>query len=192
MKRPVSVVALAVAGLLVSGCTLVPTARTPAVIGPHAVPFGLLGKTIPGTNNGRVRFITQPVYIVDATGHLTPSSRVVPAPPSLDSVLRELVIGPTGIESFAGFTSALPKKLVILQAVVRNKVGFVSLTSSLDSLPLSQQILAIGQLVYTAYDVGATNGFEILVAGVAQRLPLPNDTKARRVTTSDYQRLLNT
>jgi hypothetical protein len=73
------------------------------------VELNLLNRTIPGTNKGRVRFITQPVYIVDATGHLAPSSRIVTAPAQLTSVLDQLILGPTKIESFAGYASDLPK-----------------------------------------------------------------------------------
>ncbi len=191
MRRLRILGALALGAVLLSGCTLVPTAAHPVVVARGAVPFGLLGKTIPGTNNGRVQFITQPVYIVDATGHLAPSSRIVPSPPTLDSVLHELILGPTTIESSTGYTSSLPKDLVILQATIKNGVGFIDLTTPLSTLPRAQEILAIGQLVFTARDVGATNGLEILVAGVAQGLLLPNGKKARRVSEKDYRSLLN-
>jgi len=191
MKRIRSVVVVGLVAVLFAGCSLVPTADSPIVINRKPFPYGLLGKSIPGTLNGHVRFITQPVFIVDATGHLTPSSRIVPSPPNLDSVLSELVLGPTNIETFTGYTSALPKNLVILQATIQNDVGFVALADPLSSLPRSQQILAIGQLVYTAHGVGALNGLEILVAGVAQSLLKPNGEKALRVSEHDYRSLLN-
>jgi hypothetical protein len=181
---------LFIAATALSGCTLVPTANAPERAS-QKDSFGLLGKTIPGTNNGRVRFITQPVYIVDATGHLAPSSRIVPSPPSLDSVLGELTLGPTDIETAAGYTSSLPKNLIILQAYVKARIGYVSLSTSLADLPRAQEILAIGQLVLTAHDVGATDGLEILVGGVAQALPLPSGERSHRVTVSDYKSLLN-
>jgi hypothetical protein len=178
-----------------AGCTLVPTASSPQLIGPK-VPFGLLSKTIPGTNNGRVRFISQPVLMVDATGHLAPLSRIVPSPPVLESVLRQLIIGPTKIESFAGYTSALPKNLVLLSASFRGDVGYIDLASTLSKLTRSQEVLAVGQLVLTAHDVGLTldipvKGIEITVAGVTQSSPLPNGHTALFVTTRDFQRLLN-
>lgn len=191
MRMPRVMGALALASLALSGCTLVPTTSAPVLVNPRTVPFGLLGKTIPGTNHGRVRFITQPVYIVDATGHLTPSSRIVPTPPSLASVLRELVIGPTDIEVSTGYSSALPKNLVILQAKVRRGVGYIAVADPLSGLPQRQEALAIGQLVFTAYDVGATKGIEITVAGVGQPSLLPDGTTQVLVTVKDYQSLLN-
>jgi hypothetical protein len=182
---------LGLGALSLAGCTLVPTAKSPVIISPKTVPFGLLGKTIPGTNNGQVRFITQPVYIVDATGHLAPSSRIVPTPPTLASVLRELVIGPTDIETATGYTSALPSNLVILQAVVKKGIGYIAVADPLSSLPVRQQVLALGQLAMTASDVGATKGIEITVAGVAQPSLLPDGDTATVITASDYKSLLN-
>jgi hypothetical protein len=196
VKRARNLLGLFLVGLALAGCSLVPTSKSPQLIGPKQVKFGLLGKTIPGTNNGRVRFISQPVYIVDATGHLAPSSRIVPSPPVLESVLRQLIIGPTKIESFAGYTSALPKNLIILSASFRSRIGYIDLASTLSKLSRSQEVLAVGQIVLTSRDVGVTlgiqvKGVEITVAGVAQDSPIPGGREANLVTTQDFQRLLN-
>jgi hypothetical protein len=187
---------LLVGAVALSGCTLVSTTPAPQQITPKYVPFDLLGKTIPGTNNGRVRFISQPVYIVDATGHLAPSSRIVPSPPVLESVLRQLIIGPTKIESFAGYTSALPKNLILLSASFRDGIGYIDLASTLANLPRGQEILAVGQMVLTARDVGYTlgvtvKGIEITVAGVAQDSPIPSGRDERLVTPEDFEHLTN-
>jgi hypothetical protein len=182
---------LALGALALSSCTLVPTANHPADIAPAHVPFGLLGKSIPGTNNGRIRFKTQPVYIVDVTGHLSPSSRIVPSPPVLASVLRQLVLGPTKFESSAGYTSALPRSLVILSASIKNGIGYIDLATSLSRLSRSDEVLAVGQLVLTAHNVGATRGIEITIGGNAVNAPLPNGRQSRLVTPADVQSLLN-
>ncbi len=197
MIRVRVLLALGLGAVALAGCSLVPTASSPQVIAPKNVPFGLLGKTIPGTNNGRVRFISQPVYIVDVTGHLSPSSRIVPSPPVLVSVLRQLIIGPTKLESSSGYTSALPKNLILLSASFRSGVGYVDLASTLSKLPRGQEVLAVGQMVLTAHDVGIAlgiqvKGIEITVAGVTQRLPLPDGHEANFVTPQDFQRLTNT
>ena len=191
MTRGRVLCSLVVGALLLSGCTLVPTSNNPVVIERSSVGYQLFSKTIPGTINGRVQFVTQPVYVVDATGHLTATSRIVPSPPTLDSILHELVIGPTTIESFAGYTSALPKDLVILQATIKNGVGYVDLTRPLSTLSRSQEVLALGQMVFTARSVGAIGGLEILVAGVAQPLLMPNGHKALVITDGNYASLLN-
>jgi hypothetical protein len=191
VKRLRLVIALALGAVALSSCTLVPTAKHPADISPTHVPFGLLGKTIPGTNNGHVRFKTQPVYIVDVTGHLSPSSRIVPSPPVLASVLRQLVLGPTKFESQAGYTSALPRSLVILSASIKDGIGYIDLASSLSRLSRSEEVLAVGQLVLTAHNVGASRGIEITIGGTAVLAPLPDGHQRRLVTPADVQSLLN-
>ena len=76
--RARAVLGLGLGSLLLAGCTLVPTGSNPARVERSDVPFGLMRPTIPGTNGGKVVFVTQPVYVVDATGaHLAPSSRGV-------------------------------------------------------------------------------------------------------------------
>jgi len=196
VRRVRILVGLILGALALAGCTLVPTASSPQIIGKSHVPFGLLDKTIPGIKNGRVRFISQPVFLVDATGHLSASSRIVPAPPVLESVLRQLVIGPTKFESLGGYTSDLPKSLIVLSASFRSGIGYIDLASTLAKMDHHQEILAVGQLVWTSHDVGITlgihvKGIEILVAGVAQQSPLPGGHLANLVTTQDFQSLLN-
>src|ERR1019366_771809 len=102
-----------------------------------------------------------PVYIVDATNHLSPSSRIVPSPPSLATVIAQLLIGPTAIEKSAGYTSALPATLVMVSAAVGAGVGYLNFATPLNTLSRSNQLLAVGQLVLTAQEVGATNGIVI-------------------------------
>lgn len=191
MKRLTSIVGVLLAAMVLSSCTLVPTMGKPAIVPRSKIYFGLNDKTIPGTNNGRVRFITQPVYIVDTTGHLAPSSRIVASPPTLYSVLRVLVLGPTDIEKSAGYSSQLPKNFVIVAANIKKKVGYVNIAEPLSTLPPIQQVLAAGQLVLTAQDIGATRGIEILVGGEIQNTLLPNGTTRRIVNAKDFASLLN-
>jgi hypothetical protein len=186
--RTLAVVALA--ALALSGCTLISASSKPTLIGASHVQFGLLGRYIPGTHKGRVRFKTQPIYIVDATGHLAPSSRIVTAPVRLTSVLDQLILGPTKIESFGGYATDLPSNLVILQATITNKVGYIDVSQSLAALGRAKEVLAIGQLVFTAYYAGATSGITISVAGQNEPSLLPNRTFASVVTVKDCEALL--
>jgi Sporulation and spore germination len=187
MKGRVIVLAL-VGALALSGCTLVAPNASPVRIEPK---FGLLNPTIPNTNHARVRFITQPVYIVDAGGNLAPSSRIVPTPPALSTVIEQLLLGPTQIEKSAGYSSALPKSLIVISAKVLGSTGYINFATSLSKLPKTKQLLAVGQLVLTAYVVGATRGLEIRVAGVPQKLLLPNGKHVTLATPQDFQSLLN-
>jgi hypothetical protein len=188
--RRVRAVLFVLAGaLMLAGCTLVPTTESPSTI--SHVGFELLSPTIPGTDNGKVTFITRPIYIVDATGHLSPLSRIVASPATLDSVIGELLVGPTSIERFAGFTSDLPKGFVLVGATLSGKLGVIDIATPLTSLSLTDQVLALGQLVLTAYDAGATGGIEITVAGTPRPSLLPDGQRKLIVTRADFASLLN-
>lgn len=191
MKRLRLVLLLALGAALLSSCTLVVPNAAPRHVPRSNVPLGLLHKTIPGTNGARVRFVHQPVYIVDATGQLAPSNRIVPSPPNLKSVLQQLLLGPSVIEASAGYTSALPTNLVLDSATVRNDVGYINLATSLDTLSVSQQLLAVGQLVLTADEVGATRGIVVQAAGVVQQLLTPGGQRRTLVSSKNFQLLLN-
>jgi hypothetical protein len=189
MRFRVALVML-IGALALSGCTLVAPNSAPLRV--KTVPFSLSNPTIPGTNHAKVRFITQPVYIVDAAGDLAPSSRIVPEPPALATVVEQLLLGPTNIEKLAGYSSALPKSLVVISAEVEpSGVGVIDFATSLNKLPRKQQLLAVGQLVLTAYVVDAKRGLVIRVLGVTQHVLLPNGKRATLATPSDFQSLLN-
>jgi len=190
--RRLRVLLLVVAGALVlSSCTLVTPNAAPVHIAKSKVGLQLLNPPIPGTNGARVRFITQPVYIVDATGQLAPSSRIVPKPPALATVIEQLLLGPSTIESSVGDTSALPQSLVLVSATIHHRVGYLNFATSLNSLSRADQLLAVGQLVFTAFDAGATKGIVIKVAGVIEPLLTPSGQRLTRVTESDFESLLN-
>jgi Sporulation and spore germination len=181
---------VALGALALSSCTLVSPNATPVHIPKSKVSLSLLNPTIPGTNGASVRFITQPVYIVDATGQLSASSRIVPTPPALATVVEQLLLGPSAIERSVGDSSALPKSLVLVTAHIDSGVGYLNFATSLDSLSHAKQLLAVGQLVLTAYDVGATKGIVIEVAGVVQPLLTPSGKRRTLVTQGDFLSLL--
>jgi spore germination protein GerM len=191
VKRLRAMVLIMLGALVLAGCTFVTPNANPVRIPVAKDPYGLFDQTIPGTNNARVRFRTQTVYLVDATRHLTPSSRIVPSPPTLTTVIGQLLLGPTAIETSLGYTSALPTTMVLVSATTRNEVGYFNIATPLSSLSHAQQLLAVGQLVLTAYAAGAARGVVIKVAGVTQSLLMPNGGHATFVSPKNFQSLLN-
>ena len=191
MRRVGPLLALLAGALAMSGCTLVPTSDKLVIIRDGNVHLGLLNKTIPGTNGAQVRFVIQPVYIVDASNHVAPSSRIVPSPATLDSVLGQLLLGPTAIEKSAGYRSALPTGLIVLQATVKNDIAYIDLSKALSTLSHQRQILATGQLMLSVDGVDSTNRMQISVSGVVQASLLANGKRARIVTPADCRNLLN-
>lgn len=180
-----------VAALVLSGCSLISPDAQPNVIPKDKVGLQLLSPTIPETNGARVRFITQPVYLVDTTGHLAPESRIVPAPPELAEVTQQLLYGPTPIEQSLGYTSAIPTNEIMLSAVVHNGVATINLSESLSSLSTRDQLLAIGQLVLTSSDVSTVREVIVRVDGAVQSVLAPNHHRYRVLTKSLYLGLLN-
>jgi hypothetical protein len=191
VKRVRGILLVLVGALLLSGCTLISTSNAPSVVPKGKVGFSLNKPTIPGTDNARVRFDTLPIYFIDATGHLTPSSRLVASPLTLSSVIDELLVGPTKIERFAGYSTDVPKNFVLVSATLKGKLGIVDVATPLTVLSHENQILALGQLVLTAYDAGVTEGIEITVAGTPALSLLPNGTRQLVATRADFVSLLN-
>jgi spore germination protein GerM len=132
------------------------------------------------------------VYIVDALGHLAPSSRIVASPTTLISVLGQLILGPSAIEKSAGYSSALPPGIVILQANVKNDTAFIDLSKALTGLAHKRQVLAVAQLMLTVHDVDSTDRMEISVSGVVQKSLLQSGKIVKVVTLAECQSLLNT
>lgn len=193
MKRWLTPLVVALCALALSSCTLVAPNAAPVRIPKGKVPFSLLSPTIPGTNHARVRFKGLPVYFVDTTNNLTPSSRIVPSPAQLSTVVEQLILGPTAIERAAGYSSDLPKKLVLLSATVSESagIGVVNFATPLSTLSREKQILAVGQLVLTAYRVGATKGIMIKAAGVTQLLLTPSGPPTKLATFRAFEVLQN-
>jgi len=106
-------------------------------------------------------------------------------------VIEQLLLGPSAIEASVGDSSALPTNLVLVSASVHHQVGYLNIATSLSALPPAKELLAIGQLVLTAYGVGATRGIVIKVAGVIQSLPTPSGKSLRLVSKQDFQSLLD-
>lgn len=189
MRRLRALLLVLGAALVLSSCTLIAPDSTPQSVSARSVPFGLLHRYVPGTDHGRVRFVTQPIYLIDIGGNLAPSSRIVPSPPTLETVIHQLLLGPSRIETAVGYHTALPSDLVLVSATLRGGVATINLATSLDKLAVRQQILAEAQLTLTARDVGATRGLTIEVAGVRQTLVLPGGSRTKIATALDFSTL---
>ncbi|HQU00516.1 MAG TPA: GerMN domain-containing protein [Acidimicrobiales bacterium] len=191
MKRLTPVVAALGAALALSACTYIGPNRAPVPVNKHDVGYGLMHRYVPGTVRGRVRFVTQPIYLLDASNHLVPSSRIVPSPVRLISVLQQLDLGPSLIERSAGYSSALPRNLVLISAALRHGVAVINFGTRIDTLPLAVLLRAEGQLVLTSTAAGATRGVIIEVAETRQRLPIPSGKKVSYLTSGEFQSMLN-
>lgn len=148
MKRlTVLVIAIALAG-----CG-VPTDEGPRTLDSSNVPFHLLAPTaepttttVPGLFTATARIT---IYLADADGFLTATSREVAAPPSISRVITALLAGPSGEEA-DHLHSAITADTRLLE-VKGPSDGLVTVDLSDDMLDITgrQQILALAQVVFT-------------------------------------------
>ena len=190
MRRLRILVPVLLGALALSSCTLVSPNATPVRIPNSKVGLQLLSPTIPGTNGAHVRFNTQAVYIVDATGQLSPSSRIVPTPAALSTVIQQLLLGPSAIERSVGDSSALPT------AWYSSRPRFITRwRSQLRDVP---SFAATGQGDAGHRSTrshrrpgGGHERHRDQGGGVIQSLPTPSGKSLKLVTPQDFESLLD-
>lgn len=190
MTRLRHLAAIACSALVLSSCTLVSTSSSPSLISSAAVPLGLLQPTIPFTDYAQVRWVTRDIYLLNRSRHLVAVKRLMTAPPSLLAALYYETQGPTTIEMAAGVTTLIPPLLVINQATILNGVALIDVSKDLSQIPLADQRVAIGQLVFTAAAMGATRGVEFSINQTPYSLELTTGTSVSLVTPAQLSYLV--
>lgn len=193
MKRLIGVSVALVSALALSGCTLVSTSSSPALVSPNDVPLGLLDPTIPFTDFAQVHFVTRVVYMVDHAQQLIPVDRLMTSPPSLTEVLHYVVLGPTLAEGANGVTTQVPPNLVINEVTPVNGlvgVAHVDVSSEIKQIAPDARRMAVAQILFSAVANGATNGIEISVDQTPYSLQLASGQSVSIVTPADLTYLL--
>lgn len=124
------------------------------------------------------------VYLI-RSGRLTPVRRNGRNPQSL---LTQLLAGPTTSELAAGLGSAIPATGNAMTVALDGSVARVQLPAEFSRLDGAQQALAVAQLVYTLTEEGLRVSAVRLMRG-ARELPAPTATGqlvSRPVTRDDY------
>jgi spore germination protein GerM len=153
VNKRVLLLALAVACLLLAGCG-VPTDDKPQVIDGNDVPFQLLAPTtesttttvLPSGSAGLARVV---VYLADTDGHLAAARREVEAPVTPAKVVRALLQGPTPDEASKLHTAITSETKLLDVDGPTDGLVTVDLSAHLLDITGRQQILALGQVVYT-------------------------------------------
>jgi hypothetical protein len=171
--------------LCLSGCNLVSTSSSPTVIGVGDVPLGLLEPTIPFTDYAQVRWVQHSIFLLDRSGHLVEVSRLMTAPPSLFAVLYYETQGPDPVEMAAGITTQVPTTMTVNQATIHDGVALIDVSKALSQLSLDAQRIAVGQLVFAAASMGATQGVRISINQVPYSLKLASGATVSLITTAD-------
>jgi spore germination protein GerM len=134
------------------------------------------------------RFLeTGHVFLVDDS-RLVEVERVLPRGQGVEGLLDALARGPTGAEALDGFRSALPVGASSLDGTIAGRVATVELPAGFDELGLVDQVLALGQIVYTLTGYDGVRSV-VFTDGQDAAVPVPSATGRllnRPVSRSDY------
>jgi spore germination protein GerM len=144
-------VAVLAGGALALAACGVPTQDNPVAIAKGDLPQGLLSPSTTSTTLGgpRTAGASIDVYFV-SSDHLVAVTRGIPRPPSLDNALGSLLAGPSLTESAQGIRSAISQDTAVLATRVDKGVAVIDLSAAFADIGGIDQILAVGQLVFTA------------------------------------------
>jgi spore germination protein GerM len=162
-----AVIAAVVAVSAMAGCGVSSQGRATR-IEPEDVPFGLLEDqpTTTVVEEGK----TATMYLLSAD-RLVAVDRSVPTDAGLDDLLGEVIAGPTEVEQGLGITTAVPAGTIASVDTSRG-VAEVDLTASFGDVRSREQILALGQIVYTLTGQPGIGGVRFTVEGKDVTVPL--------------------
>jgi hypothetical protein len=119
--------------------------------------------------------------------HLAEVFRQVPYAQGVDGSLAALEAAPTPDEAAAGLRTALPAGSGHLLSRVADGVAVVAVPPAYESLGLEQQVMAVGQIVYTVTAVEGVSAVELSVAGSVIDVPVADgQLRPGSVTRADY------
>lgn len=152
----------------------IPTQDAPSAISKDAVPFNLLSPSSPTTTTATippVASVSEPIYLVAPTQHLSPVFRNVAPPANLTQIIGALLEGPTSAEASIGLQSSLTGKSSDVVATEANGIATVNFTTNPVQVVGPSQILAIAQVVFTAMAQPGITGVLFEIAGTAVEVP---------------------
>jgi hypothetical protein len=181
IRRTVAVLTVA-AGVL-SGCGI-PTEDTPRAIDPPHGPLAAAASpTSAATSAGPV---TEQLFLVK-DGMLVGVARHTDSAPTVNTVVKDLLAGPTAPERATGITSALLGSNVVAAVRIRASYVVVDLASAIDGTARNDDVLAYAQLVCTLTDRPDVNGVTFTRGGQPIGVPRADGSLSEGpLTTADY------
>ena len=171
--RPGAGALILLLGLVAVACGI-PTQDAPSAISKDAVPFNLLSPSSPTTTTATVppvASVSEPIYLVAPTQHLSPVFRNIAPPANLTQIIGALLEGPTSAEASIGLQSSLTGKSSDVVVTVVNGIATVNFTTNPVQVVGPSQILAIAQVVFTAMAQPGITGVLFEIAGTAVEVP---------------------
>ncbi|MDO8390773.1 MAG: GerMN domain-containing protein [Actinomycetota bacterium] len=122
---------------------------------------------------------------------LVPIVRRVPRPAGAASAVATDAAGVTPAEGARGLRSAIPDPAMITGAEVVRGTAIVQLAAEFLDIPAGDQVLALGQLVYTLTDLRGIGRVRFEIDGDAVVVPLPSgDSTESSVSRDDFASLI--
>lgn len=149
-----------------------PTDEAPRALPANDVPFGLLAPD-PSATTTTVHPAASSEVTIYLAGRerLVPVERRVPAPASVEKVVRTLLTGPTDAEARRGLRSAINPGTTVLSAPVEAGIATIDLSGDFAVGAGPEQIVALAQVVYTATSLGGVVGVRFTLGGRPAEVP---------------------
>jgi spore germination protein GerM len=168
-KRLTALVALLVAG----GACSSPVDSGPKTLRAASVPANLRAETSSTTTTTVLTGESEEVgvYFIGRDGRLVRVTRRVGSPVSLQKVLQNLFAGPTNDEAVSGLRTAISQATAVLDAPIEARIATVNYSKDFAFGPVTDQIAAFAQVVFTAVDVEGVTGVLFAQNGKRQEVP---------------------
>jgi len=164
---------LAALSLLAGAACGAPVDDQPRALRPQDVPYDLLAADPVSTTTTLQSAVSSRVtiFLVGGTGRLVPVERSVPAPASVERVVRALLNGPTDDEIGRGLRSAVNPATTVLSAPVEAGIAIIDLSDDFAVGAAPEVIVALAQIVYTATSLGGVGGVRFTLEGQPAEIP---------------------
>ncbi|WBQ02080.1 GerMN domain-containing protein [Kribbella sp. CA-293567] len=176
--------------VLLTGCG-VPMQDQASPIEPEAVPsrLGTPGNSPSATTTAPPAQLLVPIYFV-REDRLVSLTREAPSPAltdQLNTVVLNLLAGPTDNEQAAGLSSAIPAGLQLSVVEVQGKRAVLELTGETDGRSATDNVLAVGQIVLSFTTLRAIDEIVFWRDGVpVETLLADGALTTKPLTAKDY------
>lgn len=183
MIRRLLLVVLAVAVGVAAGACGVPPDPAPRTLAADDIPYGLLEEAPPPTVAPTVPSVpTAPVFVYFVKGErMFPVVRQVNADPSVAKALTALLFGPQENEAADGVRSAISPTAAIQARAIDPATYLVDLSSEFAQGSVSEQVLGLAQVVWTATAITGVTGVRFTLNGAPIQVPTPTGSTGEPV-----------
>jgi spore germination protein GerM len=102
---------------------------------------------------------------------LAPVKKRVSTPVTLEKVLQKLFAPPTTAEAVSGLRTAISPEATVLGAPIEARIATVNVSRNFPFGPVTDQVIAYAQVVFTALDVEGVTGVLFALNGNRQEAP---------------------